>query len=223
MAGSSDKIIFRVDERFIFSTAHLGSYELHINELFTKNQIGKIKDFDRWEKIKSPDGRDHESEIHIEAQFIPMACLTIDKNFIFSKQNIDIRHLYAIISWKRSDGSYDFDDRLARIFNFENSQELLTDFQRWHDQIPNRQIYENQITKLDGDNRILASALVIAYMRLICSRYKTEWESYVTKLRSWIEGQLYDVDLCVHLRKITVDFVRHKFGVAGIDIKVQTG
>ena len=64
MAGSSDKIIFRVDERFIFGTAHLGSYELHINELFTKNRIGKIKDFNKWEKIKSVDGRARERNSH---------------------------------------------------------------------------------------------------------------------------------------------------------------
>jgi len=175
----NDKITFRVNKRSIFSTAHLGSYELHINELFTKNQIGKIKDIDRWEKIKGVDGRDTGSEIHIEAQFIPMACLTIDKNFTFHEQSIQIHHLYAIIMWKRSDGSYDFDDRLGQIFNFKDNQELLTTFKNWHSKLPNRHIYDNDIAKLDKDNRILATALVIAYMRLVCSRFKTEWESYV--------------------------------------------
>ena len=219
----NDKITFRVNKRSIFSTAHLGSYELRINELFTKNQIGKIKDIDRWEKIKSLDGRETGSEVHIEAQFIPMARLTIDESFTFSEQNIEIRHLYAIILWKRPDGSYDLDDRLARIFNFENHQELLTNFQEWHSQIHNRQIYDNQITKLDKDNRVLATALVIAYMRLVCSRYKTEWESCVVKLRARIDNQLYDVDLCKHLSKIVMDFVINRFGVTGINTKVKSG
>src|SRR5207237_5059370 len=137
--------------------------------------------------------------------FIPMACLTIDENFTFSEQNIEIRHLYAIILWKRPDGSYDLDDRLARIFNFENHQELLTNFKEWHSQI-----YDNQIAKLDGDNSVLATALVIAYMRLVCSRYTTEWESCVVKLRAWIDTQLYNVDLCIHLSKIAKDFVRDR-------------
>jgi len=223
VSKSNDKIIFRVDNKFLFSTAHLGSYELHVNELFTKDRIGKIKDFDRWEKIKNVDGRDPDSEIHIEAQFIPMVCLTFDKSFTFSEQNIEIRHLYAIILWKRLDNSYDFDDRLARIFNFENNQQLLTDFNKWHSQISDRHIYDNGIAKHDGDKHILATALVVAYMRLICSRYKTEWELHVAKLRSWIDNQLYDVDLCMHLPKIAMDFVRHRFGVTAIDTKVEPG
>src|SRR6185312_13190724 len=133
----------------------------------------------------------------------------------FNEQNIEIRHLYAIILWKRPDDSYDLDDRLARIFNFENHQELLTNFEEWHSQIPDRHIYDNQIAKLDEDNRGLATALVIAYMRLIFSRYKTEWESYVVKLRAWIDTLLYDVDLCIHLPKIAKDFVMHRFRITG--------
>src|SRR6185295_1560528 len=99
----------------------------------------------------------------------------------------------------------------------------LATFKNWHSKLPNRHIYDNDIAKLDKDNCILATALVIAYMKLVCSRFRTEWELYVAKLRSWIDSQLYDVDLCMHLSKIAMEFVRSRFEIRSIDNRVQHG
>ena len=89
------------------SDTYLGFYVLNAGELSVKSKKGKYKsgkELDKWEKVNRVDGKGIKGEIHITAQFFPTT-LALADNFIFSKDNTDIRYPYALISWKLPNGS----------------------------------------------------------------------------------------------------------------------
>ncbi|CAG8453199.1 5634_t:CDS:10 [Paraglomus occultum] len=129
--GEKDKITLEIlDENLFVDDTPLGHYVLHLCELIKRNADGTYssgKRLDKWEKVTRPDGKGTKGEIHIEAQFSPTK-LSIDEHFVFSKDNVDISHLYTLISWRLSVGSFEATDNLARYFNFKTHLELIEAF-----------------------------------------------------------------------------------------------
>ena len=196
--GEKDKITLEIlDENLFVDDSPLGYYVLHLCELINGKRL------DKWEKVTRPNGKGTKGEIHIEAQFYSTK-LAIDERFVFSKDNVDVNHLYTLISWRLSVGAFEATDSLARYFNFKSQQELIEAFKTHVAQ--NKQL-------LSLDLSVWSTVLTITYIKLLHWKFRDEWALIINNSERWVSSQVYDVEVEDHLYECARTFVVKRFNI----------
>jgi len=161
------------------------------------------KRLDKWEKVTRPNGKGTKGEIHIEAQFSSTK-LAIDERFVFSKDNVDVNHLYTLISWRLSVGAFEATDSLARYFNFKSQQELIEAFKT--------HVAQNK-KLLSLDLSVWSTVLTITYIKLLHWKFRDEWALIINNSEQWVSSQVYDVEVEDHLYECARTFVVKRFNI----------
>jgi hypothetical protein len=201
-----EKFTFEMlDSNLFTDDTPLGSYVLDTADLVVAKgdcsyDTGKI--LDKWEKLQLPDGKGTKGELHIEARFYPR--LAIADDYSFTREQADVRYLYALLSWRLTSGCFKLSDSLARYFNFKTQDELVTSFKRYV-------VSDNELRSLDLS--VWSTALTISYLRIVYWKFQGEWNMALQDSEKWVSSQVYDVDVEDRLYEVTRKFIIDKFGI----------
>ncbi|CAG8695139.1 2335_t:CDS:2, partial [Acaulospora morrowiae] len=93
----NERVFFEIyDENIFVKDKPLGNYTLEAGSLIKRKDDGSIetKKFDEWVSLK-----EHKGNLHMIVQFFS-AALNEEESFIFSRESIQINHIYVLISWR---------------------------------------------------------------------------------------------------------------------------
>ncbi|CAG8810959.1 30816_t:CDS:2, partial [Gigaspora margarita] len=203
--GLGENISFEIyDENLFISDQPCGTYVLDTNILLKSEDQSKpcVGQFPL--QIGKKPVRGH---LNLEVQFFATG-FNESENFVFSKDTIKQQHLYMLISWRNANGSFEFTDKLARFFNYKSVDELK----------------ENFLTHLSSDKDllkydlfVLATALTIMYLKILCWKHYGEWKRIVTNSETWLSKEINYVDAEDRLYNLCKTFIIERFKVKNLE------
>ncbi|CAG8564968.1 9875_t:CDS:10, partial [Dentiscutata erythropus] len=204
--GCGEKISFEIfDENLFIADKPLGTYVLDTTILLKSEDQSKPLSGSFPLQIGQKPVR---GQLNLDIQFFPIS-FTEGENFEFSKDTIKQQHLYMLISWRHANGSWEFTDKLARFFNYKSAEEL-------------KQAFLAHLTSSDKDLlkydlSILATALTIMYLKVLCWKHYGEWKRIVANSESWLSKEINNIDCEDRLYDLCRKFIVERFKVKNFE------
>ncbi|CAG8473033.1 16323_t:CDS:10, partial [Dentiscutata erythropus] len=204
--GLDEKISVEIyDENLFISEKPLGTYVMDTNILLKSEDQSKPFNGSFPLQIGQKPVR---GLLNLDIQFFPIS-FTEGENFVFSKDTIKQQHLYMLISWRNADGSWKFTDKLARFFNYISAEELKQAFLA--------HLSSSDKDFLKYDLSILATALTIMYLKVLCWKHYDEWKRIVANSESWLSKEINNIDAEDSLYYLCRKFIVERFNVKNFE------
>ncbi|CAG8713061.1 4588_t:CDS:2, partial [Gigaspora rosea] len=203
--GLGENISFEIyDEKLFIADQPCGTYVLDTNILLKSEDQSKpiISQFPL--QIGKRPVRGH---LNLEVQFFANV-FNESENFVFSKDTIKQQHLYMLISWRNANGSFEFTDKFARFFNYKSVDEFKENFLAH---------LSSDKDLLKYDLCVLATALTIMYLKILCWKHYGEWKRIVANSETWLSKEINNVDAEDRLYNICKTFIIERFKVKKLE------
>ncbi|CAB4413736.1 unnamed protein product [Rhizophagus irregularis] len=203
--GTGESITFEImDENLFVADKPLGTYVFETAKIVKKSEDGFYTTSEtvrEWFPLiinKKPSG-----ELDMEVQFVSTQ-YSWKESFIFSKDTLTIEHIYIILSWRNSRGYFEFSDDVSHFFNFKSQEELKSNFLK----------LTTGSTELQSlSESALSTALVITYLKILCWKYRVEWNKVSANSEEWLSSEVNNIELEDKLYEICEKFIIEKFNV----------
>jgi len=123
--------------------------------------------------------------LHLIAEFFPADVLEGKDTKRIDAKTVSIRHIHLLIALQRANGSFESDQRIAKLFNYSSIEELILSF--------HSSTSDEQLKKLDKS--IIVSVFITSFLRALLWKHKSEWISSYTKTETWISESINDVEI----------------------------
>ncbi|CAG8784495.1 2521_t:CDS:2, partial [Acaulospora morrowiae] len=110
--------------------------------------------------------------------------------------------------WRLASGAFPFSDNLARFFNFKSQQELIESFKQ-------QVATDSDLVNCDLD--VWSTALIITYLKILCWKYRSEWEFIIDDSEYWLSTQMNNLDDVDRLYEVCRKFIMERFRIETID------
>ncbi|CAG8437102.1 2128_t:CDS:10, partial [Scutellospora calospora] len=198
--GPGEKISFEIfDENLFVADRLLGTYELDTSVLFQNNEH---KPKNEWFPLQIGN-EPVKGKLNFEYQFFTTS-FTEGDDFVFTRESIKLQHLYILISWRNSNGSFEFSDKLARFFNYKSCDELKESFTKHVSS-------DNDL--LNYDLSIWSTALTIIYFKVLCWKFHGEWKRIIKNSEDWVSKEINNFEIEDRLIDLCKKFVIVHFKV----------
>ncbi|CAG8775893.1 9357_t:CDS:2, partial [Gigaspora margarita] len=177
-----ENISFEIyDEQLFIADQPYGTYILDTNILLKSEDQSKpiVGQFPL--QIGKKPVRGH---LNLEVQFFATG-FNEGENFVFSKDTIKQQHLYMLISWRNANGSFEFTNKLARFFNYKSVDKVKENFFA---------LLSSDKDLLNYDLFVLATALTIMYLKILCWKHYGEWKRIVVNSEKWLSKEINNID-----------------------------
>ncbi|CAG8444906.1 4173_t:CDS:10, partial [Scutellospora calospora] len=202
--GPGEKISFEIfDENRFIADKSLGTYVLDTSVLVQSDEEPKL--MDEWVSLQIGN-KPVKGKLNLQYQFFPTS-FTEGDDFVFTGESIKPQHLYILISWRNTNRSFEFSDKLARFFNYRSCDELKESFTKH---------VSSDKDLLNYDLTIWSTALTITYFKGLCWEYYDEWRHIIEDSEAWVSREINNVEIEDRL----YDLCR-KFFIAHFKINIQ--
>ncbi|CAG8815189.1 12275_t:CDS:2, partial [Gigaspora rosea] len=110
--------------------------------------------------------------------------------------------------WRNANGSFEFTDKLARFFNYKSVDELKENFLAH---------LSSDKDLLKYDLSVLATALTIMYLIILCWKHYGEWKRIVANSETWLSKEINNVDAEDRLYSLCKTFIIERFKVKNLE------
>jgi hypothetical protein len=205
--GPGENITFEImDENLFVADRPLGTYVFETAKIVNKSEEGFYATSElvrEWFPLaigKKPNG----GELDMAVQFVS-TIYDWKESFVFNKDTITIEHIYIILSWRNTRGYFEFSNDVAHFFNYKSQEELKSDFLKHTTELQNL------------SESALSTALIITYLKILCWKYREEWNKVSANSEEWLSSEIDNIELEDKLYEVCEKFIIERFGVKDLE------